>query len=262
MFLRNLYRAIFSAFVGLVCLFSVQESFAKQFKALLFTKTSGWHHPSILEGVSAIRQLAEQHHFEVDWHEDANKFTDKVLDDYSVVIFLSTTGDILNDNQQKALQRFIRSGKGFVGVHSAADTEYDWKWYRGLVGHHFIIHPEVQTARLNVIDRRFPGGEFMPDSFLWTDEYYHFTKAASTNLRYILTVDESSYSPKAQWGDLKVDGMGDFHPIAWYQEYDGGRSFYTGLGHLPQTYKQTPFLNHLYGGIYWAATGRGVDFRP
>lgn len=232
---------------------------AKQFRALLFTKTAGWHHPSIVDGVTAMRELSKVHHFEVDWHEGANQFNDENLAKYDVVIFLLTTGNVLNEVQQKSLKTFINQGKGFVGIHSASDTEYDWPWYRGLVGRNFVIHPAVQTAKITVIDTDFPGVEFMPKSFLWTDEYYEFTEEHSDNLKYILTVDESTYSPEAEWGDIKSAGMGKFHPVAWYQEYDGGRSFYTALGHLPANYSQPLFLSHLYGGIYWAATGRGIS---
>lgn len=232
---------------------------AKQFKVLLFTKTAGWHHNSVLEGVKGMQQLSEKHFFDVDWHEDANHFNEKKLNEYDVVVFLQTTGDILNNEQQKAFEEFIASGKGFVGIHSAADTEKDWAWYRGLVGHTFVIHPTIQTAKVSIEDNGFPGTELFPSSFLWTDEYYHYSDAHSSNLKYVLTVDEKTYEPAAQWGDLKVSGMGSFHPIAWYQNYQGGRSFYTGLGHLASAYQDEKVLHHIYGGIYWAATGKGIS---
>ena len=236
---------------------NITTASAKQFRALLFTKTAGWHHNSVLEGVSAIRALSKMHHFDVDWHEDANHFNEENLAKYDVVIFLLTTGDVLNESQQQAFETFIKQGKGFVGVHSAADTEHDWPWFKALVGRTFVIHPAIQTANIDVLTHNFPGTEQLTNRFLWTDEYYHYGKAHSEKLNYILAVDEKSYSPTAQWGDLKVKGMGDFHPIAWYQRYDGGRSFYTGLGHLAASYEQPMFLSHLYGGIYWAATGKG-----
>jgi len=231
---------------------------AKQFNALLFTKTDGWHHKSVLEGVTAIQKLAKTHHFDVSWQEDASHFNTENLAKYDVVIFLLTTGNVLNEVQQNAFKSFIQQGKGFVGIHSAADTEHSWPWYQALVGRTFVIHPAIQTAKVSVIDKNFPGVEQMPASFLWTDEYYQYSKPHSDNLQYILSVDEKSYSPEADWGKVKGQGMGDFHPIAWYQQYDGGRAFYTGLGHLPETYEQSMFLSHLYGGLYWAATGKGL----
>lgn len=231
---------------------------AQQFNVLLFTKTNGFHHESVNEGVAAVRQLAVRHHFSVDWHEDASIFNDERLKKYHAVVFLLTTGDILNDEQQAAMERFIRAGKGYVGIHSASDTEYDWDWYTKMVGRTFHIHPANQTADLQVLDRKFPGLERMPDRFLWTDEWYEFGAERIKGLNYILAVDEQTYDASAQWGEKKTTGMGKFHPIAWYHNYDGGRAFYTALGHLPATYSDTLFLEHVYGGIYWAATGKGL----
>mgnify|MGYP001947078968 CR=1 FL=1 len=237
---------------------SMAYASGKQFNVLLFTKSVAWHHTSVLEGVSAIKALSDRHHFSVNWQEDANIFTAKKLAKYDVVIFLQTTGDVLNEEQQQAFETYIQKGKGFVGIHSAADTEHNWLWYKGLVGRTFVIHPAVQTAMIDVTTNHFPGTAELTKRFLWTDEYYHFSKEHSKNLNYLLTVDEKTYSPAAQWGDINVSGMGDFHPLAWYQEYDGGRSFYTALGHLSTVYQEPKFLSHLYGGIYWAATGKGL----
>jgi len=230
----------------------------KQFKVLLFTKTEGWHHESINEGVDAIRKLAERNFFNVEWHEDPKQFNEKKLSEFQVVIFLNTTGNILNDEQKGALTKFIQSGKGFVGIHSAADTEYGWDWYTKMVGRMFHIHPLVQTAVLKVNDAKFPGMERIPSAWYWTDEWYEYGEEKIKGLNYLLTVDEKTFDPNVKWGEKVGKGMGDFHPIAWYHEYDGGRAFYTGLGHIPLIYSDPVFLEHLYGGIYWAATGKGV----
>lgn len=232
---------------------------AKQFNVLLFTKTVGWHHESIHDAVTAMRGLSARHDFAMQWHEDANRFNDDFLKDFDVVVFINTTGDIFNHDQQAAFKRFIQSGKGFVGVHAASDTEYDWEWYGKLVGHYFKIHPVNQTAMLEKIDNNFPGMQGFHNRHLWTDEFYDFHPANIENLNYILKIDESSYDPKADWGRVKSDGMGAFHPLAWYHQYDGGRSFYTALGHIPGVYKEKVFLDHVYGGIYWAATGKGIE---
>ncbi|WP_062063755.1 ThuA domain-containing protein [Cellvibrio sp. OA-2007] len=254
-----MYKRIALSF-ALVCasLCTTLSAQAQQFNVLLFTKTSGWHHESVNEGVTAMRAMALRHHFNIDWHEDASIFNDEKLKNYQAVIFLLTTGDILNDEQQAAMERFIRSGKGFVGIHSASDTEYDWDWYTKMVGRTFHIHPVIQTAELTVTNRKFPGVERMPERFLWTDEWYEFGAERIKGLNYILTVDEQTYDPKVSWGDKKGEGMGKFHPIAWYHDYDGGRAFYTALGHLPATYSDSLFLEHIYGGLYWAATGKGL----
>ncbi|MEQ8237895.1 MAG: ThuA domain-containing protein [Cyclobacteriaceae bacterium] len=231
---------------------------AQQFKALVFSKTAGWHHEAINEGVDALRAMAKRHDFGLDWEENAGRvFTDDYLKKYDVIIFLMTTEDILNDAQQEVFKRFIQSGKGFVGIHSASDTEYDWPWYNELVGMMFHIHPHNQTALIKVEDRNFPGMQLMPDTRWWTDEWYEFGELKSQNLNYLMSVDESTYDTKAQWGEKKSKGMG-FHPISWYQEFDGGRSFYTAMGHIPGTYSDAIFLEHIYGGIFWSATGKGV----
>jgi uncharacterized protein len=241
----------------LLC-FVFTASFSQQFKALLFTKTDGFHHESIHEGVAAIRQLANRHHFTVDWHENAAIFNDKALEGYAVIIFLSTTGNILNDEQQAAFEKFIRAGKGFVGIHSASDTEYEWPWYTKMVGMMFKIHPQNQTAYLKVENSNFPGMERFPAKLMWTDEWYEFGPRKADDLKFLLSVDEKSYNPYAKWGDNEGKGMGNFHPISWYHPYDGGRAFYTALGHIPLTFSDQIFQNHIYGGIYWAATGKGL----
>ena len=228
----------------------------KQFSALLITKTAGWHHESINEGVAAIKELGIRNYFDVQWHQDGIAITDKYLESFQVLIFLNTTGDIFKEEEQKAIERFIKSGKGYAGIHSASDTEYDWPWYTKLVGHMFHIHPAIQTAKLKLTDKKFPGLQGFTDGLLWTDEWYQFNAETTTGLNYILSVDETSYNPKVQWGEKKGDGMGSFHPISWYHDYDGGRSFYTALGHLPAIYSEPAFLNHIYAGIYWAATGK------
>ncbi len=231
-----------------------------QFRALLFSKTAGWYHYSIHSGVDAIKGLAERHTFSVDWEENESVFSDNRLKNYQVVIFLNTTGDILNDEQQAAFERYIKNGGSWVGVHAAADTEYQWEWYTKLVGMMFRTHPREQTAMLDILDRDFPGMERWATRQIWTDEWYQYRQPALLDdLHYLIKVDESTYDPSRKLRDgSSTPGMGDFHPIAWYHEYDGGRAFYTGLGHLDRVYKDEAFLDHLYGGIYWAATGKGL----
>jgi len=242
-------------------LLGVTTAFADppQFRVLMITTTDGWHHESIADAVPAIRDLAAKHQFEVTWEENIDRvFTEESLERYDVIMFVLTIGDILSSDQQALLKDFIRSGKGFVGVHSASDTEREWPWYTQLVGRMFHIHPVIQTAELAVIDRSFPGLERMPDKFWFTDEYYEFGEQKVGNLNYVLSVDEQSYDPVAEWEDKSGAGMGEFHPLAWYHEFDGGRSFYTALGHVPSVFEDELFLEHLYGGIFWAATGKGL----
>jgi len=252
---KNLLTLLSITFIVLASMPIVQ---AKQFKALVFTKTSGWHHESINAGVTALRKMANEHYFDLQWHANASKISDKQLKKFDVIIFLSTTGDILNEEQQSAMERFIQSGKGFVGIHSASDTEYQWPWYQKLVGRNFVTHPKIQTAKLKVENRNFPGLARMPDEFLWTDEWYQFSDAHGGNLNYVLSVDESSYNAKTKTKTKNKAKEFNGMAMAWYHNYDGGRSFYTGLGHMDSHFQNSLFLNHLYGGIYWAATGKGI----
>ncbi len=238
-----------------ICSFSSMSQ-NKQFKALLVTTTNGWHHESLHYGVVALNELATKNFFDITLLQDPNGITEAYLKQFHVIIFLNTTGNILNAEQQKAMERFIQSGKGFVGIHSASDTEYDWEWYTKLVGRMFHIHPEIQTAKLQVLDATFPGLQGFADGRLWTDEWYEFGEEKVKDLQYILGVDETTFNPKADWGAKKGQGMGKFHPLAWYHNYDGGRSFYTALGHVPTNFSNEAFLNHLYAGILWAATGK------
>jgi type 1 glutamine amidotransferase len=238
-------------------LFSTSNALAqKQFKVLMVTTTKGWHHESLHAGVLAIQQLAAHNFFDAVLWENPSGFTDQYLKQFQAVIFVNTTGDIFDTAQQKVMERFIQSGKGFVGIHSASDTEYNWEWYTKLVGRMFVVHPTIQTAKMKVLDPKFPGLQAFADGRLWTEEWYQFGPEKTTGLNYILSVDEATYNPKVDWGRVKGEGMGQMHPIAWYHNYDGGRAFYTGLGHLPTNFSEPAFLNHLYAGILWAATGK------
>jgi type 1 glutamine amidotransferase len=254
------YKLIFALYV--LCQVFVSSyalaAHPTQFKVLLLTKTGDWHHSSQYAAVPAIEKLAKKHHFAVDFYHRTSRINDENLKQYDVIMFLLTSGEVLNKEEQAAMQRFIQAGKGFVGVHSASDTEYDWPWYTKLVGRMFHTHPTLQTAKLKVLDRTFPGLARMPDEFLWTEEWYEFGDEKIKGLKYILSVDEKSYDPALNTGPLEGDGMGKFHPMAWYHDYDGGRSFYSGLGHLDSSYSDDLFMEHLYGGLYWAATGKGV----
>lgn len=247
----NLKKTFFS--ITICFLFAFQAFSQKQFKVFLFSKTAGWHHESIYDGVTAMRKLADRHNFDLVWEENANRcFTENYLKDIDVVVFLNTTSDVLNDEQQAVFEKFIQSGKGYVGIHAASDTEYDWPWYNQLVGRMFKTHPAQQTAMLDVVDANFPGMEFLPKRFLSTDEWYEFKKEEYSKINVLINIDETSYNPRNE------TGTGN-HPIAWYHEFDGGRSFYTGFGHISEVFKEPWFLKHLYGGIYWTATGKGIE---
>jgi type 1 glutamine amidotransferase len=227
------------AFIILVA--SVGSIYAKP-KVLVFCKTAGYHHNSIAAGVKAIMKLGRKNDFDVDSTTDATKFTSDNLKQYAAVIFLSTTGDVLNDTQQAEFEKYIRDGGGFVGVHAATDTEYDWQWYGNLVGAYFKSHPAQQIATIKVIDADFIATKGLPTEWKRFDEWYNF-KWMATDLHILLKIDETSY---------KGGEMGDNHPMSWYHEYEGGRAFYTELGHTDESYADPLYLNHLLGGIRYA----------
>jgi len=211
-------------------------------KVLIFCKTAGFHHNSIAAGIPAIIKLGQENNFDADTTTDSKKFTYDNLKQYAAVIFLNTTGDVLNDAQQAEFEKYIKSGGGFVGVHSATDTEYDWQWYGNLVGAYFKSHPAQQNAVFHVVDRTFIATKHLPAEWKRFDELYNF-KWVAPNLHILITIDEKSYTGGT---------MGDNHPMSWYHEYDGGRAFYTALGHTDESYSDPLYLQHLLGGIKYA----------
>ena len=231
---------------------------AQQFTVMLVVQTAGWQHESTFNAIPAMERLAKRHDFKLVLKQRAMPVTAEQLADVDALVMINTTGDVFSDDEQAAIEQFVRSGKGWVGVHAAADTEYDWKWYTDMVGHMFYIHPHVQTAMVDVHDTSFPGMTGWAKRRMWTDEYYEYLDGArKPHLNYLITVDEKTYTTDANWGPGKVaKGHGDFHPVSWYHEYDGGRAWYTNFGHVPATFEDPDFLHHLYGGIFWAATGK------
>lgn len=212
---------------------------------LVFSRTKGYYHESIPSGIAAIQKLGSENGFQVDTTKDASKFTTANLKQYSAIIFLSTTQDVLNEEQQAAMEGYIRGGGGFVGVHAAADTEYDWPWYNKLVGAYFKSHPNdpnVRKATVNVIDKDHPSTENLPEKWERSDEWYNY-KDINPDLKVLAKLDEKSY----EGGE-----NGDNHPIIWYHEYDGGRAFYTGGGHTKESFEDPTFVEHLLGGIEYA----------
>ncbi len=227
--------------ISTLLLFTLSVS-AKE-KVLIFSKTAGFHHASIAVGIPAIIKLGQERNFDVDTTTDAAKFTYDNLKQYAAVIFLSTTGDVLNDAQQAEFEHYIKSGGGFVGVHSATDTEYNWTWYGNLVGAYFKNHPDhQQDAVLHIVDSNFPATKGLPKEWTRKDEWYNF-KWIEPGLHILITIDEKTYTG---------GNNGDYHPMSWYHYFDGGRAFYTALGHTDESYSDPTYLKHLLGGIEWA----------
>ncbi|WP_020384954.1 ThuA domain-containing protein [Kribbella catacumbae] len=219
---------------------------AHTFNVLVFSKTAGFRHDSIPAGIEMIKQLGAQHEFTVTATEDASTFTDAGLASYDVVVWLSTTGDVLNADQQAAFERYIRGGGGYAGIHAASDTEYDWPWYGDLVGAYFDSHPEQQTATVQVPDRGHLSTKDLPQRWSRFDEWYNYRDNPRGDVHVLATLDEKTYSPGA-------GAMGHDHPIAWCQNYQGGRAWYTGMGHTVESYADPAFRAHVLGGIKTAS---------
>ncbi|MBD8870412.1 ThuA domain-containing protein [Nocardioides donggukensis] len=223
---------------------------ATPFNALLFSKTAAFRHGSIESGIAAIESLATENGFTVDATEDAADFTDENLAGYDVVIFLSTTGDVLNAQQQGAFERYIEGGGGYAGIHAASDTEYDWPWYGDLVGAYFKGHPAQQDATVKVEDPAHPSTAGMSPTWDRFDEWYNYLSNPRGDVHVLASLDESTYNG----GDMGVE-----HPISWCQDYRGGRSWYTGMGHTDASFADPQFRHHLLGGIRTAAGVEAAD---
>ncbi|HCU51405.1 MAG TPA: glycosyl hydrolase, partial [Micromonosporaceae bacterium] len=223
------------------------------YDVLVFSKTAGFRHDSIAVGTQAIRDLGAANSFTVTATEDANAFTTGNLAQYEAVVFLNTTGDVLNATQQTAFESYVRGGGGYVGVHAAADTEYGWAWYGNLVGAYFASHPAIQQANVKVENRAHAASAHLPQTWTRTDEWYNYQTNARSTARVLATLDESSYSGGS---------MGADHPHSWCKAYDGGRSFYTGGGHTQASYGEANFRAHLLGGIRYASGRSKADCRP
>ena len=210
-------------------------------RILVFSKTAGFRHSSIPAGKLAMIKLGKENGFAVDTTEDASLFTEKNLKKYSAIVFLNTTGDVLNPAQQGDFERYIQAGGGYVGIHAATDTEYDWIWYNKLSGAYFASHPAVQEAKVDIIDRSHPSTKDFPAEWSIKDEFYDF-KSFNKDVNVLLKVDEKTY---------KGGKMGDNHPMSWYHEYDGGKAFYTNFGHTEETFVNPVFLKHVLGGLHY-----------
>jgi len=214
-------------------------------RVLIFSKTAGFRHGSIASGKAAITKLGIENGFSVDTTENASIFTEKNLKKYSAVVFLNTTGDILDNTQQEAFEHYIQAGGGYVGIHAAADTEYDWQWYNRLAGAQFASHPgnpNVQEGNAFVVDDNHSSMKDFPKNWKIKDEFYDF-KNFNNKVHVLIKIDEKTY---------KDGKMGDNHPMAWYHEFDGGKAFYTNFGHENATFSNPVFLKHLMGGLSYA----------
>ena len=235
--------------VAFVALFASCNKRSGKPSVLVFCKTAGYHHESITDGIAAIQKLGEENGFSVDTTTNSAWFRDDTLSKYSTVVFLSTTGDVLDHYQEASFERYIQAGGGYVGIHAAADTEYEWGWYGRLAGAYFLEHPgmsdtfnNVQEGVLHVSDHKHEATKHLPEQWKRTDEWYSFKKM-NPEVKVLMIIDEKTY---------KGGKNGDNHPMSWYHNYDGGRAFYTALGHTKESYTEPDFLKLILGGIQYA----------
>lgn len=221
---------------------AAEEENTDSSRILVFSKTSGYYHESIPDGIAAIQKLGNEHNVRVDTTKNAAYFHPDSLRNYDAVVFLSTTQDVLNAQQEEAFMQYIQGGGGYAGIHAAADTEYDWPWYNRLVGAYFLSHPKQQSATVRVNNKSHASTSHLPDEWVIFDELYNY-KDINPDINVLATLDESTY----QGGENPEN-----HPIIWYHEFDGGRAFYTGLGHTKESYSNPVFLQHIWGGINYA----------
>jgi len=250
-------KRIFAFLFALALIFPVSaQNKDGKISVLVFSKTMGFRHKSIPNGIKCIIELGERHEWAVTTTEDATLFTSDFLDRFDVVVFNNTTMDIFNRKQQKAFQNYYRGGKGFVGIHAASDTEYDWEWYGQLLGGDawFLTHPPNQPGTIVVESTEHPSMKYFEEMNIQTlttwDEWYTFKNNPRNQVKVLARLDESTIKDKGK--DPEKTKMGD-HPIIWYHEFEGGRSFYTGKGHKPENFDEMVFREHLVGGIEWAA---------
>ncbi|WP_343531387.1 ThuA domain-containing protein [Pedobacter sp.] len=235
-------KSVLAIFVVLTLFFQPNELNAKD-KVLVFSLTKSFRHQSIKEGIIAIKALGANNSFEVDTTESVNSFTLENLSKYKALVFLNPTGsNVFTEEQKQALKSYINKGGGLVGIHAATDFCFEWEWYGKMIGAFFTDHPKVQQAKLVSVNPKDKLMKGIPENWLHTDEWYNF-KSFNPNVKVLVSVDESSY---------KGGKMGNDHPMVWYHKFEGGRVFYTGLGHAAETYSNALFLKQLLAGIKWA----------
>jgi type 1 glutamine amidotransferase len=215
-----------------------QPHSGNQFEVLVYTSPDHWHNLTEPVAILEFQEMAQRHAFGLTWTTVNNRFNDKALEKFDVIVFLHSTTRDFNEEQLESFKKFIRNGGGFVGIHATSACRDESEWFRKLIGRTFTDHPEEQTAVMQVVNKNHPSTMHLPDRWIWTDEWYSFTEPLTENQKVLITLNESTYDPDRTWGDASRNtAMGKFHPIAWCQEYDGGRSFYTALGHMPALFR-------------------------
>jgi type 1 glutamine amidotransferase len=220
-------------------------------KILVYTKNGkGYIHDNIAKSVEAIQALGKQYGFTVDASDDPSKFTDENLKQYDALVFSNTNNDVFDtDAQRVALMRYIQSGGNFVGLHSACGTERSWTWFKNLLGGTFFWHEPGQSFTVNILDAKNPALSHLPQKWNREKDEFYFLKEMSVNLNVLAVNDHTTIQKPA---GKALDTFGDVFPSVWWHEYDGGRAFYTSIGHEKDDYLKDDLRKHILGGIEWA----------
>lgn len=222
-------------------------------KVLLYTRNGltldgkkGYVHDNIPHSIAAIREMGVENGFAVDVSENPQDFTRENLRRYRALVFSNTNNQIFDsEEQQAALRDYVRSGGGVAGIHSVCGSMRNWPWFWALIGGSFVRHPKLQEFTVHVVDRRHPSTRFLGETWRVTDEFY-FLRDMPQGLRWLLEGDLTTLNdPKKPEGATR-------HPLAWYHEFEGGRCWYTSLGHRKEVYQDPTFRRHILGGILWA----------
>lgn len=211
-------------------------------RVLVFSRTEGFRHDSIPDGIAALTEVAKRRGWAIDFTEDNTVFTPVNLKRYGTVVFLCTTGDVLDNPEQSAFEAFVRAGGGYVGIHSASDTEYDWGWYGQLVGAYFMSHPNIQPGTVRIEAPTHPTMRHLPNPWRRTDEWYDFRTNPRGQVSVLASLDPKSY----QGGRMPDD-----HPVVWAHEKFGGRAWYTAMGHTKESYTESAFMKTVEEAIAW-----------
>jgi len=211
-------------------------------RLLVYTRTMGYRHSSIPAGVLALQKIGKDE-WVTEHTEDPHNFTTENLARYQAVVFLSTTGDVLDEEQQVAFTNYINNGGSFIGVHAASDTEFGWPWYGTLVGARFRDHTKVIPIDIQIEVTDDISTRGLPNPWRHEDEWYAFKENPRGKVEVLASIDDT------QTGE---HNMGGDHPIAWKHPVQHGRSWYTALGHTTECFADANFLRHLHGGVVWA----------
>jgi type 1 glutamine amidotransferase len=238
----------------LLLVFSISKGQNKDINILVFSKTEAFRHKSIPVGINFLKEMALKNNWKNHFTEDASVFKDSILKNYDLIVFLNTSGNILNDTQKAALKQYFARGRGFVGIHAASDTEKEWKWYTEMVGAVFKDHPKVQPASLLINkNSNHPAISTFKEKEIFNDEWYNFLNPVGKHVTVLASLDENSY---------EGNKMNMNHPISWCHIYDGSKVFYTGLGHTLEIYSDPRFYNHIQQAILWASGRTENNVKP